>query len=87
MRWLDSISSSVDMNLSKLQEMVKEEESDELQSMGLQRVGHDLAAEWQFSTYIKLCHQHYLADFAQISVENWPSLNESLEHILSVREI
>jgi len=45
MRWLDSISSSVDMNLSKLQEMVKEEESDELQSMGLQRVGHDLAAE------------------------------------------
>ena len=61
-------------------------ESDEPQSMGLQRVRHDLAAEEQFSTYIRLCHQHYLGDFAQISVEDWPSLNESLDYILSIRE-
>ena len=43
MRWLDSITDSVDVNLSKLQEIVKDREV--LQSMGLQRDGHDLATE------------------------------------------
>ena len=38
MRWLDGITYSVDMNLSRLQEMVK---SDVLKSMGSQRVGRD----------------------------------------------
>ena len=43
MRWLDGITYSVDMNLSKLQETVKEftEEPGGLQSMGSRRVGHD----------------------------------------------
>ena len=39
-RWLDSITDS-DMNLSKLQETVKDREPGVLQSMGSQRVGHD----------------------------------------------
>ena len=43
--WLDGISDSMDMNLNKLQEMVKDREAGVLQSMGSQRVGHDLATE------------------------------------------
>ena len=47
MRWLDGIIDSVDMSLSKLQEMVKDRKPGMLQSMGLQRVGHNLATEQQ----------------------------------------
>ena len=41
MRWLDGITDSVDMNLSKLQGMVKDGKPGVLQSMRSQRVGHD----------------------------------------------
>ena len=50
MRWLDSITDSKDMNLSKLWERVKAREACMLQSMGLQRVGHNLANEQQEGT-------------------------------------
>ena len=47
MKWLDDITNSMDMSLSKLWELVMDRKSGVLQSMGSQRVGHNLVTEQQ----------------------------------------
>ena len=47
LRWLDSITDSTDINLSKLREIVEDRGPGVLKFMGLQRVGHNLATEQQ----------------------------------------
>ena len=45
MRWLDGITDSMDMSLSKLRVIVKDGKPGVLQSMGLQRFRRDLVTE------------------------------------------
>ena len=57
-RWLGSITDLMDMNLNKLQELWRTEETGIVLSMVLQRVVHDLMMELQQQLYIHMYYYH-----------------------------
>ena len=52
MRWLDNITDSMNMNSSKLQEIMEDRGAWHAAVHGLQRVGHDLVTEQQQNNQI-----------------------------------
>ena len=60
MRWLDGIPDVMDMNLSRLQELVMDRKPGGLQSMGSQRVGHDWVTELNWWTIFR--NTYYVSD-------------------------
>ena len=67
-RWLDSITDSMDMNLSKFWKIVEDRGACMLQSIGSQRVGHDLATQQQQQHIAK--HEEYRPYFTITLVEH-----------------
>ena len=64
MRWLDSITDSVDMNLTKLQEVMKYRKPGRLQSMATEGIRDDLVTKQQQHTWNYCYLWHHIHPFS-----------------------
>ena len=71
MRWLEVITDAMDMNLGKLQEMVRAGRPGVLQSKGSQGVKHDLATEQQQRQQSNFSHQRFTNFLSEHDVLIW----------------
>ena len=58
MRWLDGITDSIDMNLSKFQEIVKDREAWRAAAYGVAKSQQTRLSDFTFTLPYKCCHHH-----------------------------
>ena len=87
MRWLDGITNSMDMNLENSRRQWGTESPGVLQSMGLQRVRHDLAAEQRWHTTLSKPPGHFPGCALGVQCSLWACLTENSSQPLYLRSI
>ena len=87
MRWLNSITSSRDMNLSKLRRLWRTEESGVLQSLGLQRVRHDFTTQQQKQKVFQNSSSTLIFTFLLAKVRPNDVIRAKLMHIFNDFEV